>query len=45
MMLNSKMNPVIKDMLIDHDVGLEKNYYRPTLNDLLQEYLKAVQIC
>lgn len=39
MMLNSKMNPVIKDMLIDHDVGLEKNYYRPTLNDLLQEYL------
>ena len=30
MMLNSKMNPVIKDMLIDHDVGLEKNYYRPT---------------
>ena len=44
MMLNSKMNPVIKDMLIDHDVGLEKNYYRPTLNDLLQEYLKAVDL-
>ena len=44
MMLNSKMNPVIKDMLIDHDVGLEKNYYRPTLNDLLQEYLKAVNL-
>jgi len=42
MMLNSKMNPVLKDMLIDHDVGLEKNYYRPSLDDLLQEYLKAV---
>ena len=44
MMLNSEMNPVIKDMLIDHDVGLEKNYYRPTINDLLQEYLKAVNL-
>ena len=42
MMLNSKMNPVLKDMLIHHDVGLEKNYYRPSLDDLLQEYLKAV---
>lgn len=31
-------------MLIDHDVGLEKNYYPPTLNDLLQEYLKAVDL-
>ena len=44
MMLKSKMNPVLKEMLIDHDVGLEKNYYRPTHDDLLQEYLKAVDL-
>jgi hypothetical protein len=31
-------------MLLGHSVGLDDRYYRPTPNDLLEEFLKAVDL-
>jgi hypothetical protein len=30
------------EMLMGHNVGLADNYYRPTSQEILQDYLKAV---
>lgn len=44
MLSQAAVKPVIKEMLMGHRVGLEKNYLRPSDNELLSEYLKAVDL-
>jgi integrase len=41
-MVRSKVDPLIKEMLLGHHTGLEENYYRPEEQDLLNEYIKCV---
>jgi hypothetical protein len=43
-MISAGVNPIIKEMLIGHKsmLGLDNNYYKPTEQQVLQEYLKAV---
>jgi hypothetical protein len=38
-MVKSEMNITTKEMLLGHSVGLDDRYYRPTPNDLLEEFL------
>jgi len=40
--VNSKVNPEIREMLLGHKIGLASCYYRPTQDEMLQEYLKGV---
>jgi integrase len=42
--IESDMNIVAKELLMGHkqSLGLEKSYYRPTSNKLLNEYLKVI---
>lgn len=37
-----KMRPINVELLMGHSVGLSDSYYRPTENDFLEDYLKAV---
>jgi integrase len=41
-LINSNVNPEIREMLLGHKIGLTSCYYRPTQKDILNEYLKAV---
>lgn len=41
-LVNSKVNPEIREMLLGHKIGLASAYYRPTEEEMLNEYLKAV---
>jgi integrase len=41
-MVRCRVDPLIKEMLLGHNTGLEENYYRPEEQDLLIEYLKCV---
>ncbi|HJU79665.1 MAG TPA: site-specific integrase [Nitrososphaeraceae archaeon] len=43
-LVNSKVNPEIREMLLGHKIGLTGCYYRPTEQDMLNEYLKAVNL-
>src|SRR5206468_11196100 len=40
--INSKVNPEIREMLLGHKIGLAGAYYRPTEEEMFQEYEKAV---
>jgi integrase len=40
--VNSRINPEIREMLLGHEIGLASCYYRPTEQEMYQEYLKAV---
>lgn len=40
--VNSEVNPEIREMLLGHKIGLASCYYRPTEDKVLNEYLKAV---
>ena len=31
-------------LLMDHDTGISKSYYRPTEKELLEDYLKAINV-
>jgi len=42
--INSKVNPEIREMLLGHKIGLASCYYRPTQEDMLNEYMKAVNL-
>lgn len=42
MCVNSKLNPEIREMLLGHKIGLASAYYRPTEEEMYQEYMKAV---
>ena len=39
---NAGIHQLTKEILMGHDIGLDKSYFRPTDSDLLKEYLKAV---
>jgi integrase len=43
-MVKAHVKPLIKEMLLGHHTGLEENYYRPEEQDLLNEYLKCVDM-
>jgi integrase len=43
-LVNSKVNPQIREMLLGHKIGLASCYYRPTQEDMLTEYYKAVNL-
>jgi hypothetical protein len=40
----SGMLPINVEMLLSHETGISDSYYRPTENDLLQSYLKTVDM-
>lgn len=41
-LVDSDVNPEIREMLLGHKIGLASAYYRPTEQKIYQEYLKAV---
>jgi integrase len=41
-LVNSKVNPEIREMLLGHKIGLASGYYRPTEQEMLEEYQKAI---
>ena len=41
-LVNSKVSPEIREMLLGHKIGLASAYYRPSEDEMLNEYLKAV---
>lgn len=41
-LVNSKVNPEIREMLLGHSIGLAKAYYKPTEGEMLAEYEKAI---
>lgn len=41
-LVNSKLNPEIREMVLAHKIGLASSYYRPTEDEMLDEYMKAV---
>jgi integrase len=43
-MIRAKVNPEAREMLLGHSIGLSNSYYRPDTNEILTEYLKAVDL-
>lgn len=43
-LVDSKLNPEIREMLLGHKIGLASAYYKPTVQEMLNEYLKAVSL-
>jgi integrase len=43
-LVDSKLNPEIREMLLGHKIGLASAYYKPTVQDMLNEYLKAANL-
>jgi integrase len=41
-LINSKVNPEIREMLLGHKIGLASAYYRPTEEEMFAEYEKAI---
>jgi site-specific recombinase XerD len=41
-LVNSKVNPEIREMLLGHKIGLASCYYRPTEQEMFTEYQKAI---
>jgi integrase len=41
-LVNSKINPEIREMLLGHEIGLASAYYKPTEQEMYDEYQKAV---
>lgn len=41
-LINSKVNPEIREMLLGHRIGLASAYYRPTEQEMYEEYQKAI---
>lgn len=39
--VNAKINPEIREMLLGHKIGLMSSYYRPSEQDMYEEYQKA----
>lgn len=40
-LINSKVNAEIREMLLGHSIGLASAYYKPTEDEMLEEYMKA----
>ena len=43
-LVRAKVNPQIKERLMDHSIQLDKNYQKPTAEERLQEYCKAINL-
>ena len=43
-MVQADLKGAPKEMLLGHSIGLDDKYYRPTQAQLLEEYLKAVDL-
>ena len=43
-MIRAKVNAEAREMLLGHSIGLSDSYYRPDANEILTEYLKAVDL-
>jgi len=43
-LVDSKLNPEIREMLLGHKIGIASAYYKPTEQEMLNEYLKAVNL-
>jgi integrase len=41
-LVNAKVNPEIREMLLGHKIGLASCYYRPTEDEMYREYQKSV---
>jgi integrase len=41
-LVNSKVNPEIREMLLGHTIGLASCYYKPSIDDFIIEFQKAV---
>ncbi len=41
-MQRSKVDKTIREMLVGHSTGLDSAYYKPQDEEILQEYLKAI---
>jgi integrase len=40
--INAKLNPEIREMLLGHKIGLASCYYKPTEQEMYEEYQKAI---
>lgn len=38
------MKPINVEILLSHNVGISNSYYKPTENDLLEDYLKVTNL-
>src|SRR5215218_8385357 len=38
------MKPINIEKLLSHSIGISNSYYRPTENELLEDYLKVVDL-
>ncbi len=43
-MTHARILPEIREMLLDHSIGLSDAYYKPTEKEMLDEYLKVVNL-
>jgi len=43
-MQRAKVDKTVREMLVGHSTGLDKAYYKPQDEEILQEYLKAVNL-
>jgi integrase len=43
-LVDSKLNPEIREMLLGHKIGIASAYYKPTEQEMLNEYSKAVNL-
>jgi hypothetical protein len=41
-LVDSKLNPEIREMLLGHKIGLTGCYYKPTPQEMYEEYEKAI---
>jgi len=41
-LIKAKVNPEIREMLLGHKIGLASSYYRPTEDEMLAEYERAI---
>jgi integrase len=42
--VNAKMNPEIREMLLGHKIGIAGAYYRPSEEEMLTEFSKAIDV-
>ena len=41
-LIYADVRPAIKELFMGHSIGLDDNYFKPSENDVLEEYLTAV---
>jgi integrase len=43
-LVRAKVNGAVKEMLMGHSIDLDDNYYKPSQEEVLQEYIKAIDL-